>query len=372
MFPPPFHGSSVYMRNIVELLRTDPELEVQQLNISDDRYDVSNIGRLDLLNVSAALKAIMRLTVKLFRTRPEILYVPIAQNMLAYLRDGVFILLGKLFGARVIIHLHGSYFRKFYDRSNWVGKRFIDFTLSRADASLVLGVKLRTIFAGWFSENRIFVLPNFVDPVHPDVTSVKGRYPKMVITYLGNIMESKGVFQFTDALRLLSPHLKSKIEVRIAGRIARDPFTGMSEGDTSTRLTREVSSSEVEMHYLGMISDESIKTTLLQETDIFVFPSWYDFEGQPLVILEAMSNGCPVISTKDVGVIDETVVDGISGILVEKKNVTELAQAIEKLAEDDSMRQQMSANALSEFRTRFTPEHHLQIFRRIIDLTLAT
>lgn len=63
---------------------------------------------------------------------------------------------------------------------------------------------------------------------------------------------------------------------------------------------------EENVHFPGIVTEED-KLKFLGETDIFAFPSWYPSEGPPLVILEAMSSGCPVISTKGVGVIDGLV-----------------------------------------------------------------
>ena len=62
------------------------------------------------------------------------------------------------------------------------------------------------------------------------------------------------------------------------------------------------------------------KFSILNEADIFVFPTYYRNEGHPWVTVEAMAAGLPVIST-DHAAISESVHDGKNGYLVEKKNL---------------------------------------------------
>jgi len=76
--------------------------------------------------------------------------------------------------------------------------------------------------------------------------------------------------------------------------------------------------------------------------DIFIISSLW--EGQPIAMLEAMAAGCPVVATK-VGGIPEILIDGKNGLLVEAKDVSSLAGAIEKLIENDELRRELAKNA---------------------------
>jgi hypothetical protein len=75
-----------------------------------DRRSMENMGRLDVRNVWLALVHAARLLVLIARRRPDIVYVGIAQNRLAYLRDVVFMVLARVTGRRIVTHLHGSAF----------------------------------------------------------------------------------------------------------------------------------------------------------------------------------------------------------------------------------------------------------------------
>jgi glycosyltransferase involved in cell wall biosynthesis len=63
-------------------------------------------------------------------------------------------------------------------------------------------------------------------------------------------------------------------------------------------------------------------------------------EGLPIVLMEAMATGCPVVATRVMGV-PELVEDGVSGLLVAPGNVDELAGALGKLAGSAGLRESL-------------------------------
>lgn len=373
-FPPPFHGSSIYLKNITELLSKEKEYKIITINCSDRKYDLSNMGKWSFSNVYYALEALILLIYNLISKKTDLVYIPISQNTLAFLRDGIYILISKIFGAKVIIHLHGSYFFEFYEKSSNIYKKFIDFTMKFCNGAIVLGEKLKYIFEKWFNDEKIFVLPNFVYEIKiekdlSDINSAKDN--KCIrITYLSNIVESKGIFQLLEAVKFLK-NKGYNFTLNIAGKVGKDPITKVDEKETEERLKSYLKKYEDFIRYLGPINNPSKKYQLLRNsTDIFVLPSWYWYEGQPLVILEAMACSLPIVSTRNCGVIDETVIDGYNGILVEKKNVEQLAIALEKLVLDSDLRKKMGENSYKRYIENYTPEVHLRKFKEIIRTVL--
>lgn len=84
--------------------------------------------------------------------------------------------------------------------------------------------------------------------------------------------------------------------------------------------------------------------------DILLLPSRW--EGLPVVFLEAMASGVPVVATKTGGA-SEAVKDGINGFLEEKGACRELAEDILLLASDPDKRQAFSKRARENFREEF-------------------
>jgi len=79
--------------------------------------------------------------------------------------------------------------------------------------------------------------------------------------------------------------------------------------------------------------------SFLRNLDLFVLPSHE--EGFGISVIEALNEGISIIATK-VGGIPEIIQDGVEGILVEKENSEELANAIEKILKDEKLRKNMS------------------------------
>ncbi len=91
----------------------------------------------------------------------------------------------------------------------------------------------------------------------------------------------------------------------------------------------------------------------INASDIFVLPSYQ--EGLPNVVLEAMACRKPVIATR-VGGIPEVVSDGVTGILVEPRNVFQLTEAMQTLLRDEDLCSRLGVAAEGLINERFTWE----------------
>jgi glycosyltransferase involved in cell wall biosynthesis len=186
-------------------------------------------------------------------------------------------------------------------------------------------------FEGIASRPVIHVVANAVAPVlEPEV--IESRYADITgrpvrISFLAAITGPKGAVDFVRAIEAMPAGVRARASFILAGN--RD---GNFEDDLVAlreavgRLTAE----GVDIA-LGGVVDAATKPGFFASTDVFVLPSHR--EGQPLVILEALSAGCAVVSTR-VGGIPETVVDAESGILVEPRDVPALARVLCGLIEE--------------------------------------
>jgi glycosyltransferase involved in cell wall biosynthesis len=96
--------------------------------------------------------------------------------------------------------------------------------------------------------------------------------------------------------------------------------------------------------------------------DCLVLPT--HSEGFPLVILEAMSFGKPVVAT-DLPGIAEAVVDGITGSLVPDADAPRLAAALLTIAENPSLAENMGASGRTRASEYFGPERY---DREVVDI----
>jgi glycosyltransferase involved in cell wall biosynthesis len=100
----------------------------------------------------------------------------------------------------------------------------------------------------------------------------------------------------------------------------------------------------------------------LRRFDAFVLPS--RFEGFPLVILEAMLAGVPVIAT-DVGSVSESVTDGDTGILVAPEDPAALAEAIRRVLADPELARRIGERGRQVALQRFTSRDMTESFERV-------
>lgn len=353
--PPPYHGMSIFTRQILNSPTLRAAYELVHLDTADRRPS-DNMGRFELTNVVLGVSHAARLAWMMVRHRPSIVYVEVSQNTWAYVRDAVFIIVGRVLGARVVTHLHGSDLRAFYERSNPFVRWLIRWTSRRLAGAAVLGEELRGIYDGLVVPERVHSVPNGVpDPFPGGPTRRRAPGAAVTVSYLGTLTRRKGIFDFIDAAaRLDLP--ASEVRWLIAGEWRSD--------DERAEGERRIAEAglEARIAFMGQVDGES-KRRFFEETDLLVFPS-AQAEGMPLVILEAMAAGVPVVST-ETGVVRDMVVDGRTGRVVPRGDVEALAEAIGRLVGDPATRERMGTEARRSYEAEFTDDacaHRLVAF----------
>ena len=113
--------------------------------------------------------------------------------------------------------------------------------------------------------------------------------------------------------------------------------------------------------FLGQRSDVN---QILKAFDIFVFPSLT--EGLPLVVIEAMATGLPIVASH-VGGIPELVVNGETGFLVSPTSKEEIKETIIKLLNNPKLRKEMGQIARKRFETHFSLPQMVQKYIEVYE-----
>jgi glycosyltransferase involved in cell wall biosynthesis len=103
--------------------------------------------------------------------------------------------------------------------------------------------------------------------------------------------------------------------------------------------------------YTGYLSGTELAKAYAS-SDIFVFPSTTDTFGN--VIIEAQAAGLPVV-VSDVGGPRELVTDGVNGFITRAHDVADFTGAVRRLAEDETLRKEMSVAARRSVEDRSWP-----------------
>ena len=175
------------------------------------------------------------------------------------------------------------------------------------------------------------------------------------LLFLSNLIPSKGVYVLLDACRIL----KDK----------ELDFQCNFVGGETKEMDRATFEAEVQRRGLeGMVRYEGPKYGEEKEeywcsSDVFVQPTYEDCF--PLTIVEAMQHGLPVVST-DEGAVPDMVADGENGFVCRRKDAEGLAQALERLITDASLRKRMGEEGYRIYKDKFTLQCFEQRFTEIL------
>lgn len=354
--PPPFMGQAV--ATLIMLNALSDRVRVLHVDTTDHR-SIFTSGRLDTRNAVLACLHAGRLLRLLITRRPRFVYVPLSQVRWGYVRDAVFMLLARATGAPIVIHLHGADFRTFYHEASFLERAMIRVTLRWVALALVLTPRLRTNFEGFVPAERVVPLPNAIADPWPRglapvlkrrVTRAKATPDELRVLFMANLQPSKGA---TTVVRALAEPGLSATTLRIVG----EPGPGQARAlaDLARRLGVH---DRVQLCGPRLGRDKLLE---LERADVFVYPTERD--GQPLVILEAMAAGLPIVSSA-CGAIPETLSG--TGLLVPPATPQQIASCLRRLIAAPELRRELGSKA----RERFTECYTIESFGRRLDTLL--
>jgi glycosyltransferase involved in cell wall biosynthesis len=287
--------------------------------------------------------------------RPVVLHAH-TSSYAAFFEKMIFLLTGKAFGARTILHVHGGAFDEFYTRMPESVQVVIRLLLQVPDGLLTLSEEWARFFRRIAPDAEIRVLENGV--VLPSLNGASHTQPQRSnsvrandsfdILFLGRIEPEKGCQEIIEAAKKLEESIPGKIKFHLYGEAASPATMKSFKEEASDGADKSV-------RFHGLVTGEE-KHRALQEADLFVLPSWA--EGMPISVLEAMAYGLPVIATR-VGALPE-LVDTEGGILIESKNSQQLVQAISTLYNRRDLARKMGRVNQAKVKDRYSAENYVQ------------
>ena len=250
------------------------------------------------------------------------------------------------YGVPFVVHGHGLdvFFDKSYEGARNCEKIAKTCQLVYEKANAVVGVSgkvLEQIEKRVPLEQKGYVVYNGVDtdkfvPVKREETGV------FTISSVGNLIPLKGHKYLLQALQKVIEKGHENVKCIIAGR-------GYLEEELK-ELSADLGLQDY-VEFIGYVPYEEV-ITLLQKSDAFILPSYYEAFG--CVYLEAMACGVPAVGCKDNG-IDEIIVNGENGYLVDMHNVEQIVDCIEKMISGNSS--VMSEKARASIVEKYTWNH---------------
>jgi len=329
-FPNPISGVSIANKVVEEILNADLNFTVENINTSYPIFD-EQIGEFSIQKFFFYL----RINSSFFKVlKNNIIYITPGQTFFGVLKYALFIVAASALRKELIIHVHGNYLGKEYQSLKGFKRVLFYFLVSRFTKGIVLSNSLKHNLTPFLEDKNIFSLPNFAQDYlyKEDKKFVKDE---LRIFYLSNLMKEKGIFCLLNALKNLEKNniiYKAKIAGNIDQKYSKEILN----------LFTELKNAE----YIGIVNGDD-KKNLLEWGNVFVLPTFYKMEGQPISILEAMATTNLVVTTNHAGISD-VFQDKINGYFVEKNNENSIEKILSYLAANKS-----ELKKIAEYNKRF-------------------
>jgi len=349
--PPPVHGVALMNDLIVKSSHIKEAFETRHVNLGTSAQ-IADIGKFSPAKLFLSIRCLALILRQLFAFRPDLVYLTLSPTGFAFYRDAVYISFIKLFPARLVLHLHGQGIRTGAQNSRlfkWLCRRIF-----RKSHVIFLSERLKEDAIG-FVRTPFFIVNNGLPDDHIVPQHANTHEGPIRILYLSNYVRSKGILDLIDALEIVALS-NSNFHCDLVGK----PFD-----ITTDFLVNYIQQKKLadKVTVLGARYNDE-KDRLLENADIFILPSCND--AFPLVILEAMKFGLPVISTIEGGIPD-IIDDGINGLLVPKKDIAALAGKIIFLLDDPEERARLGAAGKNKFLHKFTLTTFEKNIRQVFD-----
>ena len=379
--PPPHHGQSYMVQLMLEGFGGDARrqtsaapsalgIECYHVNARFSR-GLQDIGEFQ----GAKLFLIFWFCLQAFWVRfrygvKHFYYVPAPGKRVALYRDWLIMLLCRPFFKTIILHWHAAGLAKWLETETTIGSRATTYRCFRpVNLSIVLS-RYNFADAEKLLSHHIRVVNNGIPDPCPDFATVilpcrresfdrrrriftgeNTAAPMTVkVLFLAHCTREKGLFAAAEAVlranrELAARRLPMKLKLIAAGNFVTD-----EEKREFDRRANEAEFAAAVQH-AGFVSGER-KTQLYREADLFLFPTQYLGENQPVNLIEAMAFGLPLVTTRWRS-LPEMLPPNYPG-LVSSQDPDEIVAAILNVLAVKSGEQ-----VRGHFTQHFTLEHHL-------------
>ncbi|WP_227021316.1 glycosyltransferase family 4 protein [Oceaniferula marina] len=353
--PPPYHGQAVVTAMLFDHDWGDLKVERLRMSYSDT---IDAVGKAGITKIIHLLSLIHKTWWIALTKQPRILYyLPASANRVPVIRDIIYLGLVRWLFPRIVFHYHAGGLPEYVASAGLLG-RVAQRLYYDADLSVEI---CRTKYSPGriFNAKRTEYVANGLDVEFVPRSRLDNA--ELRVLFLGALNEGKGVLDVIRATRLARDE-GARFHVHFIGAWASEDFRREAEALVAAKCLEEV------IHFPG-VKKGSDKWQAYADADLFIFPSHYQSENFPLVLIEAMAFGLPVISTTWRG-IPQLVGDSGAAILADVNAPEQYAEALLQVTRNLDQRQEMGTAARKHYEANYTRgkfvEKMEQVFREVL------
>jgi glycosyltransferase involved in cell wall biosynthesis len=356
--PPPVHGQALAIERLVTAEFRQVVIHHVRMDFSSDMADVGRVRPRKLWRLA---RLVWRVLAARFRTGARVLYYPPAgPRTVPVIRDIFFLNVVRPFFPVLVLDYHAAGLPEMEDRLPATFRPMF----RRAYHGATLAIHKYP--PEWNDRNlpagRDVVVPYGIEDVYSRHPASPRKEHRLHVLFVGILTESKGIWILLDAVAELAER-GVDAEATFVGEFGSAP----TEVEFNERVRRANLSERVRL--TGRLVGEA-KWREFRQADVFCFPSHYENEALPLVVIEAMQFALPVVASAWRG-IPSLVQDGLTGFLVPPRDPAAVAERVQRLADDATLRPRMGAAGREAYLARFTLEAHLAAMEEAL-LTAAS
>lgn len=350
--PPPWHGQAVATQMLFRHDWSPRKVINLRMDFSED---MSLVGKFQFTKLHRLIKLILRARTILTTNPGTILfYPPASANWLPFLRDVIFLSLTRRHAAGTVFIFHAAGLAEWIKQSR-IRKALAKMAYHSADLSLEVSQEK-------VAPHEVFLIPRHIwspcaaeVPIDPKREQIDDR--TITLLFVGSLQEGKGVQEIVrTAAALKEKGYSDRFKFSVAGRWTSASFEKSTHELVSSMKVEEM------VDFIGEITGDE-KWDIYRNADIFFFPSHYHSEASPIVLMEALGAGLPIISTEWSGI--PKLLDGCkSATLLPIKSPKSYADAILELSAKRSSFDELSSISRNYYEEHYTPSHFI---RRISD-----
>lgn len=357
--PPPYGGPEVMMQALLKGLRQkNKKLAVHHLNTQVSRSLAEKGGKHQWRKSIYGAYQVAQLIRQLLTFSPDVIYLTLTNSpsFLGFLRDSPLMLAALLFGKKLAIWFLGGHY--FYAHTTGLKRSFVRVLLSRVSLAVVEGQCLKGVFQGLVPTERIRVMPNSADDSPFREARMrranKGNPDSLKrILFVGLMCEEKGVRDIMAAIPQVPAAHFIFVGEWPSAQDEKEVLDFLHQNRVADRVT-----------FTGVVSGPA-KFDLFCSSDIFVFPTYFVYEGHAVSSVEALAAGLPIVCT-DHGALNESVRDGWNGFFVPKSDPAAIARRLNQLLSDDDLRRTMGERSRQLYEERFTLPQYVENWSKAI------
>ncbi|MGB1055462.1 MAG: glycosyltransferase family 4 protein [Flavobacteriales bacterium] len=334
--PPPTHGASIVGEILVKNIKSSPFYESTIIKINTT-YKLSG-GRV-IISVLRFVKLVLRTIVVLLRTRPELIYVTPSSKGIAFVKDYFYVrCIAFFYDGPILAHFHNKGVRENTGRFSRILYRHF---FSRV-TPILLSSRLLDDLSDYLTAEDIQICANGLGTPTDEIPTRK-TYDFL---FLSNLIEEKGIWTFLEACKML----------RNSGCVFTAAVVG-AEADVEIRVLKDFVVNEGLVDVVHILGPQygADKRRVFEQSRTFVFPSYYHYECMPLAVLEAMSFGLAIVSTRE-GALEDLVENGINGLIVKRRNIEDLFEKLAFLLSNEKALLLMQESSRVKYSRDFTEQ----------------